>query len=218
MNVKNRYIYKLCSDENFWRERTFQKFGKVEKNNNRDWKRFYLKIVYYNDKYDRNSEKILDELSQRGTKDLDLINYFLQIYLNEIKKYKLVFGFVFEAAKYHNIDLVKYYLKIARKHFSEEEYEDILGHAAVGAAASGNKELFKSMIAEGFDDFEYALHTAAKYGQLDMVKFLYSLGARNNRSVENYIALGVKQGYMTRERSREIVEFLDQDILKRARR
>ncbi len=208
--LDNKYIYKLCSDENFWRERTWQKFGRLEKNENRTWKNLYLKLVYYTDKYKKDSTDILQNLSKIGMKDIDLINFFLQIYLNEIDEDKLIFEFVFEAAKYHHFDLVKYYLKVAHEYFSREEYQDILGHGAVGAAESGDREILDFLISEGFDDFNYALNSAAEYGQLDMVKFLYSLGARNSRWVGMSIALGIKSGYLSRQRADEIIEFLNQ--------
>ena len=143
LNVENKYVYKLCNDENFWRDRTVKKFGKLEKNENRSWKHLYLKIVYYNDKFNRDAENILATLSTKGMKDLDLINYFLGIYLNEIGKHQLVFRFLYDAAKYHHIDLVKYYLKIARKYFTSDEFVDILGHAAAGASENGDINMLR---------------------------------------------------------------------------
>ena len=154
LNVENKYVYKLCNDENFWRDRTLKKFGKVEKNENRSWKQLYLKIVYYKDKFNR-AENILATLSTKGMKDLDLINYFLGIYLNEIGKYRLVFGFLYDAAKYHHIDLVKYYLNIARNYLTSYDYTDILGHVAAGAAESGNIDILRFIISKGFDDWQY---------------------------------------------------------------
>ena len=149
LNVENKYVYKLCNDENFWRDRTLKKFGKVNKNENRSWKHLYLKIVYYNDKFNRDAENILETLSTKGMKDLDLINYFLGIYLNEIGKHRLVFGFLYDAAKYHHIDLVKYYLNIARKYFVTDEYTDILGHVAAGASESGDIDILRFIISKG---------------------------------------------------------------------
>ena len=212
LNVENKYVYKLCSDENFWRERTFQNFGKAEKNAIRTWKSFYLNLVYYTYKYKKDSVNILRKLSKLGMKNIDLINYFL--HPNEIKQDELIL--LIQAAEYHyHINLVKYYLEFARKHFSIEEYHDILDHTALAAAEGGDREMLEFLISKGFDDFYYALHGAAQYGHLDIVEFLYSLGARNSRSVEDSIALGFKQGHMTRSRREEIVEFLDQEILKR---
>lgn len=65
---KNKYVYKLCNDENFWRRRFLNKYGKIklgkeikdipdiveEKDPNRSWKNFYLKVTYYIDNYQLN--------------------------------------------------------------------------------------------------------------------------------------------------------------------
>ena len=49
--IENRYVQKLCNDENFWRDRVKEKFGNVKKNENRNWKNLYLNIVHYRNKY-----------------------------------------------------------------------------------------------------------------------------------------------------------------------
>ena len=36
--IENRYVQKLCNDENFWRERVKEKFGNIKKNEHRTWK------------------------------------------------------------------------------------------------------------------------------------------------------------------------------------
>ena len=72
----NKYGYKLCNDELFWKIRFFQKFGRMDKNPDRSWKDFYLKIVYYLDKY-KNINTALENISIKGMKNIDLIKVLL---------------------------------------------------------------------------------------------------------------------------------------------
>lgn len=73
----SQYGKQLCNDENFWKQKTFSKYGIFRKNQKRTWKDFYLLIVYYMDKYNSDIDTILFNLSKRGMKNIDLINFFL---------------------------------------------------------------------------------------------------------------------------------------------
>lgn len=188
LNVENKYVYKLCNDENFWRQRTLSRLGQVEKNVTRTWKHFYLLVVHYNNKYQNNAEQILKSLSKKGMKNLDLINYFLSKYVSS----QILFSFIYEAAKYGHLDLVKYYLQEARKTVDEDDYQDVLGHAAAGAAESGDEKILRYVISRGFDDFNYALYSAAEFGQTDIVNYLISLGADD---FEGALINAAKGGY-----------------------
>ena len=70
---KNRYINKLCSDDNFWKNRFIKKYGKTRKETNRTWKTFYLKAAYYEDKFKNNLNQARQELS---IENLDIRNFF----------------------------------------------------------------------------------------------------------------------------------------------
>lgn len=82
---KNKYINKLCSNENFWRNRFVKKYGNAKKDPNRTWKRFYLKVTYYDDKFD-DKQKIgksisvyNDFIKHKGEilkENSDIINFF----------------------------------------------------------------------------------------------------------------------------------------------
>ena len=37
----------ICNNDNFWRDRLFCKYGRIEKSTEKSWKTFYLQIVYY---------------------------------------------------------------------------------------------------------------------------------------------------------------------------
>ena len=47
----NKYGKKLCSNEDFWRNRLWKYYGKIYPEEGQKWKEFYLKLVYYMDKY-----------------------------------------------------------------------------------------------------------------------------------------------------------------------
>jgi hypothetical protein len=49
MCLTNKYTYKLCSDDNFWRKRFIKYFGDFEKDEFKTWKQTYLEVLYYND-------------------------------------------------------------------------------------------------------------------------------------------------------------------------
>jgi len=72
---KNIYINKLCSNENFWKNRFIQKYGEADKNPDRSWKRFYLKVTYYDDKFN-DIEKIKQTKEEILKEKSDIINFF----------------------------------------------------------------------------------------------------------------------------------------------
>lgn len=47
----HKYSRELCNNELFWKKRLSRKYGIFNKNEDRTWKQFYLKIIYYLDKY-----------------------------------------------------------------------------------------------------------------------------------------------------------------------
>jgi hypothetical protein len=72
----SKYTRELCKNELFWKKRLIRNYGEFNKNRDRTWKQFYLKIIYYLDKY-----PILDNalyyISIEGIKNLDLVKFFL---------------------------------------------------------------------------------------------------------------------------------------------
>ena len=72
----SQYARNLCKNEMFWKKRFIRQYGAFSKNPDRTWKQFYLKIIYYLDKY-----PILDDalyhVSIEGIRNLDLIRFLL---------------------------------------------------------------------------------------------------------------------------------------------
>ena len=96
----NRYGSELCRDELFWKGRFINRFGRVDKNEWRSWKDFYLNVVFYMDKY-RN--QALARISMKGIRNLDIINFLL------LRGYTPNQGLIGAAAGGHK-DLVEYFV------------------------------------------------------------------------------------------------------------
>lgn len=94
---KNKYIYQICKDENFWMNRTFQKYGKVEKNPDRSWKDFYLVLLYYINKYNL-------PLAAAAKKDdnLDIIKVLTNLYRDNVELALI------NASEEGSLEIVKY--------------------------------------------------------------------------------------------------------------
>ena len=90
-NPKDEYLKSLCGNEDFWRNRFIQIFGKkylFYKSPDRSWKDFYLKIIYYLEKFglydqigkelgpDAEETLLFEKLAEKGKKNSDLINFF----------------------------------------------------------------------------------------------------------------------------------------------
>ena len=100
---KNRYINKLCSNEIFWKNRFIKKYGPAEKNPDRTWKRFYLKVSYYDDNF-KDENRIEETRKEISKEKSDIINFFsnylgmkalrkLLDNLDKIKEFEIYTGF-----------------------------------------------------------------------------------------------------------------------------
>lgn len=53
----------FCNDENFWQKRFYSKYGEQIKSERVTWKKFYLGVIYYKEKYPFGSQKTMIQLS-----------------------------------------------------------------------------------------------------------------------------------------------------------
>jgi hypothetical protein len=120
----SKYGEMLCQDETFWKRRFISKFGAADKNPDRKWKDFYLKIVYYLDKY-KNNDRALFNVSTKGIRNLDIIKFFLVRGANVNRGLN-------GASKGGHIDLVDYFI--------EREADDYL-KSYIYAENGGHKDL-----------------------------------------------------------------------------
>lgn len=101
---KNKYVYKICSNEIFWKDRFYTKYGIFEKSSERTWKNFYLKIIYYNDRF-TSPDTIIYNLTKEGSKNIDLINFFIEKGATDLD------SGLFAAAFFGDETLVNFYIQ-----------------------------------------------------------------------------------------------------------
>lgn len=119
----SKYARTLCNNELFWKKRLIRKYGLFNKNEDRTWKEFYLKIIYYLDEYSLG--EALYHISIKGLKNLDLIRFFIARGAN-------INQGLFGASKGGDKNLVKFYVDNGATN---------LLTAYIGARSAGNDEI-----------------------------------------------------------------------------
>ena len=153
----NTYTKKLCQNETFWRNRFFKKFGPFnQKNKDKTWKRLYLQVVYFFDKYFL--DKAMAEVVK--IKEKDLIEFFISKGANNWN-----WG-LFEAVRVKDRDLIEFFI-------SKEPKPD--PNAGLSAAISiEDWDLINFFISKGAEDWQDALVEAAATGNRELVDFFIS--------------------------------------------
>lgn len=62
-----------CNNEEFWKNRFIQKYGKTEKDKSRTWKNFYKVVKYYADKFQTNIQEAKEQILKEKS---DIFNFF----------------------------------------------------------------------------------------------------------------------------------------------
>jgi hypothetical protein len=62
---KNKYLKKLCGDQDFWKNRLMKNFPEFN-SQNKNWKQNYLILTYYSNKYTQN--KAMEKVAEKGRK------------------------------------------------------------------------------------------------------------------------------------------------------
>lgn len=149
--LSNKYAAKLCNNEDFWRNRLIMRHGiklLKYKHQTRTYKDFYLSLIRYLDKG-------IDRIGYATYyQDYDLIEYFIDDYLEYLKK------------KYNDP-------------YNKERFEKFLNKGLYVAAMNGNKELVDYFISKGAQDVDTALYNAVRANTSEMVHYLMSLGSNN---------------------------------------
>ena len=84
LEFTNKKIYQLCNNENLWRTRLFERYGKFYPQDGQIWKNLYLKLDYYLDKYKyKKDNKSFEDASQNG--QLEVVKYLISL----PKEYKI---------------------------------------------------------------------------------------------------------------------------------
>jgi hypothetical protein len=141
---KNEYVKKLCSNEDFWRNRLLTNFPDFRKiNKERSWKDTYLALIYYLSKYKEVRQRLI-RMSKKGMKNLDLIEYTI-LKDDEISlKVKAKYG-MHGAANGGHKDLIDYFIS---------KGADDWNAGLRGAAGGNHKDLVEFFISKGADDFD----------------------------------------------------------------
>lgn len=91
------------------------------------------------------------------------------------------------AAKYGNLDVIKYIASIST---FDLLFENIYNRIAPIVAEYGHDNIVKFAIENGADNYQGIANGAAKYGNLEMVKFAVSNGANNFNEIAKRAAKG----------------------------
>ena len=164
-----KYGNELCNNENFWRVRVQTKFPAASKIKlpSRSWKNFYLKIVYYIDKY-RNADDFMFEAVRRN--EQDMIDFSILRGASD-----WINGMKF-AAKTGNVELVKFIIEKAElKGAGWYEYDWNMG--LFWSAQGGHIYLMKFFIKNGANEVNRAMYAAAVGGHKNAIDYLISQGA-----------------------------------------
>jgi len=190
-NPKDDYLKSLSNNENFWRNRTNEKFPEFKGENckGKEWKRSYLIIVRYLNKYIPNLSMI--KLSKGGMENIDLIQYFISKGAHfwdtgmgcaaEEGHKDLVEFFISKGANYWNWGMRKA-AKGGHKdlvNFFISKGADIWNEGMYCAAQRGDKDLVEFFIDKGVKDWNSGMFFAAHGGHKDLVNFFISKGAND---------------------------------------
>lgn len=147
----HKYGNDLCNNEDFWRNRVEIKFlgASQYKSPNRTWKNFYLKIIYYLNKFKPTDIYYLNKFK---TTDESLTSN----YNNEWNV-----G-LYSAALAGDIDLMKFFM-------TKGAY--VLNSALYSATHGGHKDAIDYLISQGADNWAEGLQGAKESKNEKLMKF-----------------------------------------------
>jgi hypothetical protein len=167
----HKYGKELCDNENFWENRVETKFPKAAqiKSPNRTWKNFYMKIVYYLDKYKSMGKAMLEAVTRNESDMIEFLIIKGASNLSDGMKY---------ASNTGNQRLVDFFIEKAEEDGEEwDQYDWDIG--LFWSAQGGHIDLMKFFIAKGADQLNSAMYAAAAGGHKDAIDYLISQGANN---------------------------------------
>jgi hypothetical protein len=189
VRLTNKYANRLCNNEDFWRNRFIEKFGRENmkyKAEKRSWKNFYLLIVKYSNDFILGLKNAVKE----GYRDL--VDFFLSQTDDVDEDF-----FMMRSAKAGNQELVNLFIERGARYWTgglifaakggQREIVDFfikLGagnwdHGMANAAKGGHLELVKYFIDKGANMYDLGLRFAAEGGHGELVEFFINKGARN---------------------------------------
>ncbi len=176
----NKYAKKLCLNEDFWRNRLWKYYGKICIEEEQIYKEFYLKLVYYMDKYRYKKDNIsFRNASQNGR--LEVLKYLISL----DREYNIDpsswdnYAIRWASGEGH-LEVVKYLMSIDRVYNIDPSSWD--NYAIRLASLKGNLELVKYLMSldreyniDPSTQNNFAIKYASYNSHLEVVKYLSSL-------------------------------------------
>jgi hypothetical protein len=196
--LTNKSVNKACKDENFWRLRFIETFDKKfpvkpgydvpsqHKSPRETWRNFYLKFLYYTDRYQLPYD-LLKKAASTG--DLSLIVYALNRHPEGVNE---------------ALDIVVILEK-------EEAIKYLVSHGSNAtlairwASGYGSLDLVKFLVEHGANiriSNDFPLRMAGKYGRFDVVKYLIEHGADIHARNDEILKYAARYGNI------ELIKFL----------
>ena len=136
----HKYGNELCNNEDFWRNRLQAKFPGAEKYKSpkRTWKNYYLKIIYYLNKYESLMEAMLAAVRRN---EKDIVQFFILKGGPRWTQYDWNSG-LYRAAQGGHVDLMKFFI---------QKGADELRSSLYAAALGGHKDAIDYLISQRTD-------------------------------------------------------------------
>ncbi len=176
----NKYGIKLSNNEDFWRNRLWKYYGKIYLQEGQSHKEFYLKLVYYMDKYNyKKDNKSFQKASSYG--NLEVVKYLMSLdrVYNIDPSASDNFAIRY-ASVYGHLEVVKYLMSLDRGYNIDPSVYD--NWAIREASYYGHLEVVKYLMSldRGYNIDpsaynNYAIRWASGKGHLEVVKYLLLL-------------------------------------------
>ncbi len=208
----NTYAYDNICDKTFFRNLVYNRYSEtikykdlVKVNKQKDWKNFYLSVVYYVGKL---KEDFSYEYKADGSPELEYLSrkFYIEIFLrkhvdlkNPYAKYDENRAFLFSIIE-NNRKILQYLIEKGVDIHKDNNY------ALRIAVNDDNLAIVKILVENKADihsDNDYAVRTAAFLGNIELVKYLVSKGAKYQSLNNMALAAARDEGHI------EVVEYLE---------
>jgi hypothetical protein len=153
---ENKYINKLCKDENLWKNRLFKYYGNFYPELKQSWKNLYLSLIIHMDEhnYQKDNDSLIKAVENGH---LDVIKYLLSL----PKEYKIdpfvknedEMEMVELAGENGHLNIIKYYMTLFD--INNEILEDVMDTAYRGTKIDppleGSSEIVSYLSNKGID-------------------------------------------------------------------
>ena len=152
--IADKHVNQMCKDENFWRNRFFSRFGKVE-NPKTSWRKYYLRVISDLDRYSSNPWNFFNELSwmigktpNKIRSDVNNLDFILSFKFLELGKNITLY---FQRDRYEDVTVMKRVYK-NEKDFSPEEILNLVYNFYQEPITEQEYEEMQAAEVHGIDD------------------------------------------------------------------